>query len=86
MTNHVEGPEAARRERERLEATLANPERIVREHERRVITGVGTSTWYRWMAEGIAPQPIRLGPRIRGWKLGDLLTFIELRRSQGGAS
>jgi len=57
-------------------------ERIVRERERRAITGVSTSGWYRLMSAGTAPRPVPTGEHAVGWLLSDLLDWIERRRRE----
>jgi prophage regulatory protein len=57
-------------------------ERVVRERERRQITGVSTSTWYVAQKRGEAPKPIPLGRKSRGWLLSELLSWIEEQRAQ----
>ena len=42
-------------------------ETFVRDSERRVITGVPTSTWYEMQESGIAPMPVKIGPRSVAW-------------------
>jgi prophage regulatory protein len=61
------------------------PNRVVREPERQAITGVPTSTWYAMQDRGLAPRPVPLGPRARGWLLGDLIQFIEARKAERDA-
>ena len=41
--------------------------RLIRERDRRTKTGVPRSTWYALMAEGLAPKPVKLGPRSVAW-------------------
>lgn len=41
--------------------------KFVRERERRELTGVPISTWYRWMANGDAPKPVNIGPKAVAW-------------------
>lgn len=38
------------------------------------ILPVSQSAWYRMIAEGYAPKPIRLGRRSVAWRLGDILS------------
>jgi prophage regulatory protein len=54
-------------------------ERIVRERERREITGVPTSTWYDLQSRGLAPRPVPISTRTCGWLLSDLQDFIAER-------
>lgn len=37
---------------------------------------VGKSTWWEGVKNGVYPKPIELGPRARGWRLGDVLALI----------
>jgi len=61
---------------------------IAREAERRVITGVPTSSWYLLQEKGLAPKPVRLGPHSVGWLRQELFAFVEQRAAErdGGAS
>lgn len=34
--------------------------------------GVSVSTLYDWMAKGLFPRPVQLGPRAVGWRIADL--------------
>jgi prophage regulatory protein len=52
-------------------------DRVVREPERREITGVPTSTWYELQAEGRAPKPFKIGNRIVGWSFNQLTEWVE---------
>jgi prophage regulatory protein len=57
---------------------------ICREAERRAITGVPTSSWYALQDRGLAPKPVRLGPRAVGWPRALLLSWVEARIAGGG--
>jgi prophage regulatory protein len=52
---------------------------IAREPERRVITGVPTSSWYLLQENGLAPKPVRLGPHSVGWTRKSLFDWVEQR-------
>jgi prophage regulatory protein len=60
---------------------IESPNRVVREPERQAITGVPTSTWYAMQDQRLAPKPVPLGPRSRGWLLSELLEFVEARKA-----
>ena len=47
-------------------------ETFVRDSERRAITGVPTSTWYEMQDAGIAPLPVKIGPRSVAWLRSEL--------------
>jgi len=55
------------------------PDRIIRERERREITGVSKTTWWRWEAEGQVPRRRTLGPNSMGWRLSEILEWLENR-------
>jgi prophage regulatory protein len=57
------------------------PKGIARETLRFELTGVPTSTWYDLQAKGLAPKPIPLGPRARGWLISELEDWVERRRA-----
>jgi prophage regulatory protein len=54
-------------------------QRIIRERERREITGIPTSTWYVMQDAGRAPRPVPLSQRGRGWLLSEINNFLEQR-------
>lgn len=56
-------------------------EKIVREQERRVLTGVPKTTWFRLRKLGQTPAPVRLTPRTIGYLLSDLEEWIRDRKS-----
>jgi prophage regulatory protein len=60
-------------------------ERVIRERERREITGVPTSTWYVMQDNGRAPRPVPLSERGRGWLLSEINDFLEQRRAERDA-
>ena len=40
------------------------------------IIPVGESTWWRWVAKGKAPAPIKLGPKTTVWRAEDIEKFM----------
>lgn len=61
--------------------TLLDPNRLLRLREVIALIPVAKSTWWGWVASGVAPQPIRLG-RTTAWRYSDLLEFINHGVSQ----
>ena len=41
------------------------------------LTGLGRSTVYALVKAGRFPKPLRLGPRAVGWRLSDVLAWLE---------
>jgi prophage regulatory protein len=37
---------------------------------------VPSSTWWRWVRSGVAPKPVKLGPGVTAWNVGDLREFL----------
>ena len=37
------------------------------------------ATLYRWIADGIFPKPVKVGPRRNGWLRSDIETFVANR-------
>ena len=40
-------------------------------------SGMGESSWWRLVAQGVAPKPIKIGCRFTAWRASDVLAFIE---------
>ena len=57
------------------------PDRIVREPERRHITGISPVQWWRYEKAGLAPRRLKLGPNSVGWKLSALQRWISEREA-----
>lgn len=41
--------------------------------------GASRSTIYAWIAKGVFPRPLRLGPRRVAWRASDIRAWIESR-------
>lgn len=37
---------------------------------------VPSSTWWRWVRTGLAPQPVKLGPGVTAWNVGQLRNWL----------
>ncbi len=37
---------------------------------------IGRSTWWRWVAEGKAPKPVKLGPKTTAWTATSIRQLI----------
>jgi predicted DNA-binding transcriptional regulator AlpA len=57
------------------------PDRFVREPERRQITGVPCSTWRELQANGLAPKPYRLTANTVAWSFNELTEWVEARKA-----
>ncbi|EKO6516199.1 AlpA family phage regulatory protein [Vibrio cholerae] len=56
-------------------------ERLVREPDRKMITGVSRTQWWMMERQGLAPQRVRLSAHCVAWRLSDLLWWIEQRKT-----
>jgi predicted DNA-binding transcriptional regulator AlpA len=46
---------------------------------------IGKSTWWRWVAEGKAPKPLKLGAKTTVWDAEEIAAFLEKMRREGGS-
>jgi len=52
---------------------------ILRLTEVKRLTGLGRSSIYQMMKEGIFPRAVSLGPRAIGWRAGEIKIWLESR-------
>lgn len=38
---------------------------------------VSRATWYSWIQQGIAPRPVKLGPRTSAWRAEEIQDFLD---------
>lgn len=67
---------------------MANPRRLIREPERKAITGVPRATWYVLMREGKAPKPVPLTSCTVAWPEDELYGWVEaqIEKREAGAA
>ena len=63
--------------RTKLLARSGQCERLVRESDRRAITGVSRTQWWALERKRAAPARLKLGCNSVAWRLSDLLAWIE---------
>ena len=51
--------------------------RIIRRGEVSTLTGLARATIYQKVADGSFPAPIRLGARSVGWRLSDIVAWLQ---------
>ncbi len=54
-------------------------DRLVRERERRQLTGIPTSSWYELVRDGLAPPGVRLGRYAVAWPQSELAALNAAR-------
>lgn len=54
-------------------------DRIIREPERKQITGRSTASWWRDERAGKVPARVRLGDNAVGWRLSEIMAWVESR-------
>jgi prophage regulatory protein len=57
-------------------------ERLIREEECKLITGLSRATRHRWHKAGKFPAPIRINGRVTVWKHSALMQWIEQNCAQ----
>ena len=57
--------------------TQLEERRIVRRDEVSKLTGLARATIYKKVADGSFPTPIRLGARSVGWRLSDIIAWLQ---------
>ena len=57
----------------------AEVERVVRVREAVTLTGLSRVTLWRMARDGTFPSPVRLGQRATGYRLSEILAWIESR-------
>lgn len=62
------------------------PYKILRRNEVENLIGLSRSAIYAAMDKGTFPRPIKLGARAVGWKLTDILAWLEAREVSNGWS
>jgi predicted DNA-binding transcriptional regulator AlpA len=40
------------------------------------IVPVSATTWWRWVAQGKAPRPVKLSERVTAWRVEDIRAFM----------
>ena len=63
--------------RQRLLAEARGQERMVRERERQVITGLSRTQWWQLERRGLVPKRLPLSCKSIAWRLSDLLYWID---------
>ena len=59
-------------------------DRIVRDPERRIITGYGPTQWRELERKGEAVRRRQIGPRAVGWLLSELIEWVNSRPTVPG--
>jgi predicted DNA-binding transcriptional regulator AlpA len=47
--------------------------------------GVTRTTVWRWTAEGLLPEPVKIGPNTTRWRLADVQAFEAMRAQEAAA-
>ena len=62
------------------------PERLLRRREVEEMTGLGTTSIYKFMNQGRFPQPVRLTARSVRWRLSEINAWIAEQTSEPKAA
>lgn len=56
----------------------SSPDRLIRAKELRQMLGnPSLSTIYRWVSQGILPEPRRISPRFVAWRFSDIEALLK---------
>jgi predicted DNA-binding transcriptional regulator AlpA len=55
-------------------------DKIVREPERKEITGLSRVSWWRLERNGMVPKRIKLSSNTVGWRLSELMEWVRSRQ------
>ena len=58
-------------------ASYISPQALLRLPKVLAIYPVGRSTWWKGIAEGRYPRPVKLGPRSVAWRASEILALVE---------
>ena len=67
------------------EALATKRETLLRKREVLRITGLSNSTFYNRIKEGVIPQGVPIGPRIKGWPASEIDAYIQSCIAQRGS-
>jgi predicted DNA-binding transcriptional regulator AlpA len=59
-----------------------NVDRFVREDERRMLTGLSRTTWWRLERQGLAPKRRCLSGNATGWFLSEIIAWMQSRATR----
>ena len=65
---------------------MIDEDRLVRESERRRLTGISRTQWWRLERQGAVPRRRQLGANSVGWSLQELLGWVNSRPVVVGAA
>ena len=60
--------------------------RILDSSQASEFVGISLPHWRRMYRSGTAPKPILIGERKYGWRLGDLIDWLDAKASQNKAA
>jgi predicted DNA-binding transcriptional regulator AlpA len=60
--------------------------RVLNTNETCQFVNVSAPNWRRLVRNGVAPQPIRVGTRKVGWRIGELINWLEARAERPTAA
>lgn len=65
--------------------TMTPPvDRVLRPWQLAMKLGCHRITLYNWVKRGMLPAPIRLSPRVVGWRESDIEAWLARRSQEGG--
>ena len=68
------------------QAEVVRRDRLIRLSQVLALVGVGKSTWYALMAEGKAPQCVKVTPRCVAWSEQACLQWVQDRLAEASSA
>jgi predicted DNA-binding transcriptional regulator AlpA len=60
--------------------------KLIRERQRRELTGVSRASWWRFERDGYAPKRFHLSPGIAVWDEEEIVAWLEARKAERDAT
>lgn len=62
-----------------MATTKQATKQIFRQSEVCELLGISRACLWTWRRAGVFPEPLRLGPRLLGWRVSDVQDWIDSR-------
>lgn len=62
--------------------TIENPSRLIRDPERRALTGIPRGTWDTYEKKGEVPKSVPLVGTTRAWRYGEIMDWVNGRKPE----
>ena len=60
-----------------MSITETHPDHLIRSARLAPSLGIGRTTLWRWVKEGVFPAPVKLSDRVTVWRVGDVREWLQ---------